>query len=669
MAQTREAKYMTIDTFRGVDFSNDDMAVNSARSPIGRNIIADVAGRPELRPGITPLMIKNENGGYPKVGTIYAITQHNEYTIICSAYGPYACKREGQEYIVKYKESMSIFQSNKNVAIFKMNDLTYIISSTAYIYFRSSLPVGVEPDTEEAEKYPLGFSIVEPYIPTTTINRTPAGGGVVYEAINLISPRRKNSFVGDGTTSKFWLDGKLYTDYDSQFKAEVNGSMAGIKSFGNATREGFGDAEYGWVELNNVPPDGNGIDNVVITYQTADENVNKQNKDKILKCTIASTYGVGNDSRVFVSGNSDFPNMDFCSALYDPTYFPDTGFTQIGDDGPIYGYLKNDGKQVVIKKSDEGQSNLFLRNASLQETLAIDGENSETTTVFSVTEGIAGLGLCAVGATVNINGDAMFLTPQGLYGLETNSVTNQRTAQLRSFYINRKLVKENLKEAHLCAWGKYVIIAVENHMYIGDTQQTNENPNGYIGYEWYYWELPVDIRINTITNIDGTLVIGLKSSTLTQDKPVVYEFKSTADGMKMYSDEIDGERLGIDAVWSTPILYGGDFMRYKTISKRGCGVLAKPFSRGSGEILITTDKSLQKGAGEFTTDIFDWNDIDFNRFTFNMREEPRVKVYPKKHRKVLFFQMAVRHTAPDEGFGIAAMRIAYTLGSLTKRGN
>ena len=52
-----------------------------------------------------------------------------------------------------------------------------------------------------------------------------------------------------------------------------------------------------------------------------------------------------------------------------------------------------------------------------------------------------------------------------------------------------------------------------------------------------------------------------------------------------------------------------------------------------------------------------------------MREEPRVKVYPKKHRKVLFFQMAVRHTAPDEGFGIAAMRIAYTLGSLTKRGN
>ena len=667
MAQTRESKYMTIDTFKGVDFSNDDMAVNTARSPIGRNIISDVAGRPELRAGIAPLTIKNESGVVQRTGAVYAIAQHNEYTIICSDYRTYACTHDGREYTIKYFTAEGLFK-DQGVAIFKMNDLTYIVAGSTYLYFRSSLPVGVTAGSDEADKYPLGFHEVEGYIPTTTINRTPTGGGVVYEAINLISPYRKNSFVGDGSSTKFWLDGKISTVTGREPTAQVGGQDVEIKSCGNDTRQGFGDAQYGWVEFDTAPADGEGIDNVVITYRTADSYPSALNARRIWDCTIASTYGVGNDSRVFLSGNPDFPNMDFCSALYDPTYFPDTGFTQIGDDGPIYGYLKNDGKQVIIKKSDEGESNLFLRSASLQETLSLDGENTETTTVFSVTEGIAGVGLSAVGATVNVNSDAMFLTPEGLYGLETNSVNNQRTAQLRSFYINRKLIKEDLKNAKLCAWGKYVVIAVGNHMYIGDTQQTNENPNGYIGYEWYYWELPPEINIKTAASIDGTLIIGLDLS-ISSNEAGLYAFKDSSEGMAMYSDEIDGERIGIEAVWATPILYGGDFMRYKTISKRGCGVLAKPFSRGSGEILITTDKSLQKGAGEFTTDIFDWNDIDFNRFTFNMREEPRVKVYPKKHRKVLFFQMAVMHTAPDEGFGIAAMRIAYTIGSLTKRGN
>lgn len=57
-----------------------------------------------------------------------------------------------------------------------------------------------------------------------------------------------------------------------------------------------------------------------------------------------------NDTRVFLSGNPDEPDCDWQSGLYDPTYFPDTGYTRMGTDASaIVGYLKQYESQVVVK--------------------------------------------------------------------------------------------------------------------------------------------------------------------------------------------------------------------------------------------------------------------------------------------------------------------------------
>jgi hypothetical protein len=65
--------------------------------------------------------------------------------------------------------------------------------------------------------------------------------------------------------------------------------------------------------------------------------------------------------------------------------------------------------------------------------------------------------------------------------------------------------------------------------------------------------------------------------------------------------------------------------------------------------------------------IFDWDDVDFNAFTFNVFDNPQVEVSPKKFRKVLQFQMGVQHDKVNEGMGLLAMMISYTIGSRKRR--
>ena len=60
------------------------------------------------------------------------------------------------------------------------------------------------------------------YVPTTTISAAPTGGGTSYEAVNLLTPKRINTFIGDGTATQFKVDA---TDLDeTAVTAEVNGS-------------------------------------------------------------------------------------------------------------------------------------------------------------------------------------------------------------------------------------------------------------------------------------------------------------------------------------------------------------------------------------------------------------------------------------------------------------
>ncbi|MBR5816677.1 MAG: hypothetical protein IKY38_04540, partial [Anaerotignum sp.] len=53
------------------------------------------------------------------------------------------------------------------------------------------------------------ISEVVGYVPTTSIARKPAGGGTIYDDVNMLSSRRINSFLADGESKEYVLDDLL----------------------------------------------------------------------------------------------------------------------------------------------------------------------------------------------------------------------------------------------------------------------------------------------------------------------------------------------------------------------------------------------------------------------------------------------------------------------------
>ena len=153
-------------------------------------------------------------------------------------------------------------------------------------------------------------------MPTTTISAAPTGGGTSYEAVNLLTPKRINTFIGNGSATQFQVDAKDLDD--TTVTAAVDGEAVTVSSVNRST---------GLVTLASAPPNGNGLANVSISFSKTVDGY----ADKINQCSIAGLYGGKNDTRVFLTGNPDEPNCDWQSGLYDPTYFPDTGLHPHGN--------------------------------------------------------------------------------------------------------------------------------------------------------------------------------------------------------------------------------------------------------------------------------------------------------------------------------------------------
>ena len=588
-------KRITIDRFLGVDFANAETEVDTRRSPWAPNMVADKAGYPEKRPGYTCLQ------SYP--GPVHSMGFFQGNMLVHAG-----TKLYGPEKTILYSD-----MAERRSAFFHWEDKLYILDGSHYLVY----------DGVQAKE-------VDGFIPTTVIGREPSGGGTLFEAVNLLQPKRINSFVSDGTATEFLLD-SMGID-----TAEVTVWVDGEEK--SEGEDYTVDREAGKVIFTQAPADSEGLDSVTIRFSKTVTGY----RERICKCTIAGSFGLGSDSRVFLTGNPEYPNTDWQSGLYDPTYFPDTGYTRLGSENTaIMGYLKQYDSMIVVKEQMDDETGLFIRSAQLTE----DNE-----AIFPVREGIAGVGAISSHAFASIPGDQLFLSGSGVYGLDTDAVTNQRSVQLRSFFVNPRLTEEpGLSDAVGAAWGRFYIVCVNDHAYVANSEQTNTNPAGSKGYEWYYW---TNIPARVLKEYNGDLYIG------------------TADGRLLrMNDRYNDDGEAIEAIWTTPLLDGGNFMREKTISRKGTGILAKPYAKSSGEIFFTTDRSIQSITRNYTIDIFSFDDVDFNRFTFSAQDNPKVEISPKKFRKVLQFQMGVRNAVLNDGFGILAMMISFTMGNLTRRKN
>ncbi|WP_283673828.1 hypothetical protein [Butyricicoccus sp. Marseille-Q5471] len=458
------------------------------------------------------------------------------------------------------------------------------------------------------------------FVPTTTISAAPTGGGTSYEAVNLLTPKRINTFIGNGSATQFQVDAKELDD--QPVTATVNGTAATVSSVNRAT---------GMVTLSAAPANGNGLANVAITFSKTVEG----HLARINKCRFAGLYGGKNDTRVFLSGNPDEPACDWQSGLYDPTYFPDTGYTQMGTDASaIMGYLKQYESQMIVKAGGAQEATSFLRTY----LMADDG-----TALYPLGQGAQGEGAIARRSFATLNDLPLFLSARGVMGAYGTAVAEQRTLRNVSEAVSPRLSAEpDLQNA--CAVvheGKYYL-AVGGHVYIADGSLSEADG----APAWFYWD---NVPAQCLAVLDGRLWFGTQDGRLCRF--------CLADDQHAYLD--DGK--AIDAYWRTPTLPLGQWARFKSI--RDVIPTLMPYSRSGATVRYENENGVLLALSR-NMDLFSFETLDFSRLSF--RCMPGAISYRTRWRQHRVPQFAVRigNDRPDEPFGLLALTILWTTGKI-----
>ena len=640
--------------FRGVDFSTDPALVDDTRSPWAPNLIADMGGMPEKRPGWRTLrrlegringLFQAEFDGVRHL-LVHAGTKlyrwyedepkpEPEETDEPDGIEP----EEAAPGESEPEEAAPEEAGPEETGLEELADGLGDRRSTA-VYLKGKLWIFTGARLLRYDGVSCVNARDDAYVPMTVISSDPGGGGTAHEAINLLTGKQKIGFLADGSSKVYKLP---YQDIESVDTVEVDGTEM---------TSGFtADPAAGTVTFSSAParPAAGAADNVFITFTKTTEGY----AERIDKCRVAFVWGAnGGSDRIVAAGNPDFPNQDFTCGYEDGSYWPDTGYAVVGsEETAIVGYRRL-GEYLAVIKEDNGQdSTVFIRSG----TVDTSGKAE-----FLVKPCLTGAGAVSRFGFGNIGDEQLILTGAGVYALTTNSLTAERIVQNRSARVDPKLLEERLSEAVSCGYNGAYLVFVGGHVYGLDGRQ----PRSYGGsgdtgflYECFYWEnVPARCVMRLIDAGGESLYFG------TEDGRVC-RFNTDMEDLTRYSD--DG--AAIEAVWSTRADDDGDPMVRKTMLIRGNAVTIKPYAKSSAKVLLRTDKdTVTWQAAEGTMDIFDWADIDFSRFTFVSNDAPQEIPFRCKVKNYTRLQILVKNDAVNEGFGVYGIVKHFAFGGFEK---
>lgn len=606
---------LQVDKFRGVDFANSEITVKEGRSVNSINMIADLSGRIVKRTGYETLLTLDG-----RINGIHRTkTQEYDHLLIHAGTKLYRWTDSAELLLDGLNDARSTsYQHNGKLAILDGKELLCYEDGT------------VDKATNKA------------YIPTVLIackaNAKEVSGGS-YEEVNLLTPKRYINYMltsSDTGSLKFYVpEGKLEQGWVVLQKKDADGEWVDVDCTPNYA-EGYVTASITGIEYN--------IDNVRLGYMVTPK---ENGADKINKCTVGLMYGVnGNSDRLFISGNEDEPNIVRWSDLDDIMYYPDRNYITLGaDSSSVMGFARiND--YLGVFKDDNGQdSTIYLISGTL---------DSENTAVFRAKAGVNGAGAVSRYAFDQFAAEPVFLTKNGLYAVTTQEITFEQYAQERSFYVNPKLVNENLADAVGISYNNYYYLSVGGKCYVADGRQKvyeNNAPMSSYQYEWYYWE---NVPARVWFAYDDHLYFG------TEDGKIKRFYKSNEQSAtnNVYND--DG--IAVYALWDTPYYYLNSMTQYKHL-KRFVVMLA-PYSR-SGVKVYYRAKGERRMAKEANVDIFDFDSIDFTRFTFNTDDSPALIATNQWLKKFMMIQFRFENDRA-EPFSLYGFEGIYTINSKYK---
>lgn len=484
-------------SFRGVDFRGEE--VNILRSPDSLNVWKDYKEVESIR--TRPEMELYEAFDNTVYGIFFYKVGNTDITLVHS--GTTLYKVDGEE-----REELYTGLNPAKSDSFIYNNIWYFKDGINYLQY----------DGETIGEV-VGF------VPTTSIGRKPAGGGTVYQDVNMLTGIRINTFLADGESTEYYLDAQSI-DTDFQPIVSINDVVLDITAY-------TVDTVNGKIIFNTAPtkPLTDGQDNVSVKFRKTVAGY----RNRINNCTLLQVF----DNRVFFSGNKDYPNVVWHCSLNDPSYCSDLDYYNEGLDlAKITGLVAGNNALWVFKEPSQANTTVFYHNPTI---------DSEYGKIYPSTHSSISTG--CIGKAINFNDDISFFSDRGMEAINGDVTTEQVIAH-RSSLVDRVLMAEaNYKDMLLEEWEGYLMIFIDNKVYLADSRATFTNEN-HIEYEWFYWNLSKNITCTKVH--EGVLYLGTSEG--------VYTLTDTDSAVESY--------------WTTPIDKFKNPQYQKTTNKRGCVVEA-----------------------------------------------------------------------------------------------
>ena len=484
--------------FRGVDFRGEE--INLIRSPDALNVWKDYKETESIR--TRPEMELKEAFSAPIYGVFFykgAMLVHSGTTLYKVVNGAKSTLKTG------------VNATPSDAFVF--DDVWYFKDGKHYFQYDGK-----------------NFTEVVGFVPTTSIARKPNGGGTIYQDANMLTGRRKNTFLSDGVSKKYYLDTKKLDANSNVIIKMPNNEGDWVKvSFPYEVNYAEGVIIF-TVDVPGVPLT-DGQDNVEIEFQKTIATY----REAIEKCTMLQVF----DNRVFFAGNPDLPNVVWHCSLNDPSYCSDLDYYNEGtDSAAVRGMVAGNNALWVFREPSDANTTVFYHTPTIDDTYGKIYPNTHS----SITAG-------CIGKAINFNDDIVFFSERGMEGI-SGDVTTEQVLGHRSTLVDRKLIAEAAyKDMVLAEWEGYLFVFIGNKAYLADSRAVFTNEN-HIEYDWFYWELPHEITCAKVH--DGVLYLGTSSG--------VYTLTDTTSPVESY--------------WTTP----KDKFKYpqklKTTNKRGCTVEA-----------------------------------------------------------------------------------------------
>ena len=520
----RHVRTLTLDEFRGVDFTSSVLDADKRRAVSMKNLLPE-AGRNVKRPGW--VQIHRLEG---RIHGMWTFTHgETEELLVHAGSGLYEVYEEGG--VSKYRavKGCTELLGNGDSEAFFYGGRMYLVGHKSYLVYGS---------WDGGETYELRevAENEDTYVPVTTIGINAEGEvdeagnvkdtRVSWEPVNRLTSKRKNRMMGKkAETASWYLDSGV--DWTNQNQnCDVTVEVEVKKGYGSVTyvlesrlhlegvtfendlvfvsdtapsdfsKGAVGGKIYGGgkdsttLTLNfATSPPLEGEDNITVTFVKATEG----HAESISKCRFGVLYGAGgNADRLFLSGNPDTPEVEYYSYWRDPTYFPDNHYNRVGTSySAVTGFTRvSDGVLAAFKEGDRQEPTVYYHTATEEEIYNKADELQRVDFLLTTQAGNIGEAIVSRRASVDFFGDPLFLSESGVFGvvMRQNLTVADRYAAERSRNIREKL--RELDKSHA------VGVVFENKYWLfmggvcfvadeGYTYRPKESSSGY-QYEWWY---------------------------------------------------------------------------------------------------------------------------------------------------------------------------------------